>query len=495
MPLTLSEPACRDAALSNSAAYTVLTLVTMAWMVARILNAELVYEPSYHRHPDETSPPAPQRVWPSTKPRSMPTFSSNDRSRWATVRALVDHGTFAIGEGTFDKELGRYRGGRGFEHGIISEDGWGTVDKMMNPATGRFYSTKPPLLTAVAAAQYAVLKSLFGWSITENPERVVKTILLLTNGVPLLWYLSLLRQIVSRFGRCEWSRCFTFAAGSWGTFVTTFSNTLNNHVPAAIITLGILYFALLTDTTWTRSRISGVGFLAGLLICLELPAAIFSFLIGVGIVRKVGYRALIWGGVAALIPVSAHFILNYLAVGDWLPAYSKLQSPWYQYPGSHWLPPNPGEVKHGIDWARFYESRLAYVFHMIAGHHGWFSLTPIWLLSLVALLAPRWTNWPWSRSTHVLFVAVSVIVIGFYLVATDNYGGWTCGPRWLIWLTPIWLVTLLPTVDRIAPYHFGRVFAGGLLAVSVVSTCYPLVNPWRHPWLYRLMENAGWIHY
>ena len=27
----------------------------------------------------------------------MPTFGSNDRSRWATVRALVDEGTFVIG--------------------------------------------------------------------------------------------------------------------------------------------------------------------------------------------------------------------------------------------------------------------------------------------------------------------------------------------------------------------------------------------------------------
>ncbi len=27
----------------------------------------------------------------------MPTFGSNDRSRWATVRALVDNGTYEIG--------------------------------------------------------------------------------------------------------------------------------------------------------------------------------------------------------------------------------------------------------------------------------------------------------------------------------------------------------------------------------------------------------------
>ena len=44
-------------------------------------------------------PNGPTRTW-ATRPTPSPTFSSNDRSRWAMVRALVDNGTFAIGRRT-----------------------------------------------------------------------------------------------------------------------------------------------------------------------------------------------------------------------------------------------------------------------------------------------------------------------------------------------------------------------------------------------------------
>ena len=35
---------------------------------------------------------------------------------------------------------------------------------------------------------------------------------------------------------------------------------------------------------------------------------------------------------------------------------------------------------------------------------------------------------------------VSLVVLGFYLTnKTVNYGGWTTGLRWLMWLSPLWL--------------------------------------------------------
>src|SRR4051794_19648676 len=82
---------------------TLLILAALGMAVGRILSAELVLEPSIHRAPGETTPT--KRAWPPTRPTPMPTFGSNDRSRWATVRALVDGdptngqapGSFVIG--------------------------------------------------------------------------------------------------------------------------------------------------------------------------------------------------------------------------------------------------------------------------------------------------------------------------------------------------------------------------------------------------------------
>ena len=37
-------------------------------------------------------------VWPSTRPDANAMFGSNDRSRWATIRALVHDHTYVIGK-------------------------------------------------------------------------------------------------------------------------------------------------------------------------------------------------------------------------------------------------------------------------------------------------------------------------------------------------------------------------------------------------------------
>ncbi len=480
---------------TRSTAMTLLTVATLAWVVARIGNAELVLEPSLHRNVHETSPPAPSRNWPTTRPQPMPTFSSNDRSRWATVRALVDHGTFVIGEGTFDPELQRYRGGAGFERGIIAEDGWGTVDKMMDPKTGRFYSTKPPLLTLLAAIEYAALKSLLGWSITEHPHRVVKTILLTINAFPLLGYLWLFRRWVERYGKTDWGILITFASGCLGTFLTTFSNTLTNHVPAAVVTMAIIHGVWGNDEKPTRGRLITIGLFLGFLVCLELPAAIFSLLVALYFIHRHGSLAWRWTLPTAALPIVFLLILNRSSIGEWLPAYSKVSSEWYRYPGSHWMPAPPGQVKNGIDWAWLHESRAAYVFHFLFGHHGWFSLTPIWLGSLMSFAAPRRVGWPFPRFLYAVAVSVSVVVIGFYLIWSNNYGGWTSGPRWLMWLTPIWLLAWLPAADRLSHTRGGRAISLAVFAVSVFSCAFPTWNPWRHPWLYQVMESAGWIRY
>jgi hypothetical protein len=94
---------------------------------------------------------------------------------------------------------------------------------------------------------------------------------------------------------------------------------------------------------------------------------------------------------------------------------------------------------------------------------------------------------------------VTVVVLGFYILFLDerkrNYGGWTVGPRWLIWLTPLWLVVMLPAADGLAGRRWGRVLAYAFLAVSVLSVSYPAWNPWLHPWLYNFLESQGWIKY
>jgi hypothetical protein len=178
--------------------------------------------------------------------------------------------------------------------------------------------------------------------------------------------------------------------------------------------------------------------------------------------------------------------------------YHKFGGEWYVYPGSYWRF-TPDQLRHGIDWAWQYESRGTYIFHVLLGHHGLFSLTPLWVLSfggMIAVIRQFFRDRRESENWVFLFpltLVLSVVVIGFYLVISNNYGGWTSGLRWLFWLTPLWLLTMLPIADRLAIRQ--RWVALACLAVSIFSASYPVWNPWRHPWLYDLFESLGWIPY
>src|SRR5262245_25568277 len=75
--------------------YWLLITVAVGVTGGRLLSAERLNEPSVHRADDDKTTPRP--TWPKARPKPSPTFSSNDRSRWALVRALVDEGTFVVG--------------------------------------------------------------------------------------------------------------------------------------------------------------------------------------------------------------------------------------------------------------------------------------------------------------------------------------------------------------------------------------------------------------
>ena len=184
-------------------------------------------------------------------------------------------------------------------------------------------------------------------------------------------------------------------------------------------------------------------------------------------------------------------------------------------PGSHWKKwelVRAGQFVPGIDFNQ--EPTATYAFHLLLGHHGWFSLTPAFLASLAGLILLTRTaganvlnvlGRAVSPTERVftpallgpLTLAVSAVVFGFYLTRTQsyNYGGNTSGPRWLFWLIPLWVLAAAPAADRLGRANLGRVVAALLLGFSVLSVFYPAWNPWRSPWVLQLCERAGWVSY
>jgi hypothetical protein len=163
---------------------------------------------------------------------------------------------------------------------------------------------------------------------------------------------------------------------------------------------------------------------------------------------------------------------------------------WYEYERSSWIL----ERKVGVD--RGEPSRLIYAMNVLVGHRGIFSLTPIWVLSVVG--AGYWLVQRESRMRGfaLLVLGLSGIILVFYLLRPledRNYGGVSCAFRWMIWLTPLWLVALLPAADRIAPRRAWRGVAGVLLLISAISASYASLNPWAHSWIYQYWAYLQWI--
>ena len=504
-----------DAHDTRRAVYLLLTAVAVAIVAAKVVGAENVYEPSRFtpRSPDGYSaiPPDPPRNWPGSRPEPMPMFSSNDKSRWATVRALVDDGTYVIGRRIHPH---RTDPTKQFEDvGIIERGkGYESLDIVMNPGTNEFYSSKPPLMATMLAGEYWLFKRVFGWDIVRDRWLVVPTIVFTVNVLPFAIYLLLLARLIESIGTTGFGKLLAFTTAAVGTYLITFAGTLNNHSPAVFCVLFAIYplvRAYSEGRDMSPAGYLGCGFFAAFAATFELPAFALVAALGIPLLLARARPTLHFFLPGALVPIVALFACNYAALGILQPPYSQFGGPWYNFEGSHWSKLGTDKAK-GIDFNQ--EPTAIYAFHLLLGHHGWFSLTPIWFVALGGLIGMAIKSVAAGRTlvagkgsgtgwTPELFAAmtlvVSLVVFAFYLTRTQsyNYGGFTSGPRWLFWLMPLWLLAIPPAADRLAGSRAGRLLCAVLLGFSVLSVFYPAANPWRHPWILNLMEYTGLLRY
>jgi hypothetical protein len=416
--------------------------------------------------------------------RQRPFLSANDRSRWATARSLVEHGTYAIDD-------------------VVEQRGWDTIDMVKHPGRdgqAHLYSSKPPLFATFMAGQYWLINRLSGATLGEYPYEIGRFMLVTDNLIPLVVYFFLLALLAERLGTSDWSRIYMMAAATFGTFLTTFVVSINNHLTAAVCVAIALWPAVRIwydgERRWRYFALA--GFFAALAAASELPALSLLALLGAALLWKCPRETLVGFAPPALVVAAAFFGTNYIAHASLRPPYMHRSQTdpadnWYDYTftrgghqhDSYWR--NPVGIDRG-------EPSLArYALHATIGHHGIFSLTPIWILSIagVVLLA-RGGKW---RALAIFIAVLSIVCLTFYLARPEidrNYGGMTSGFRWMFWFAPLWLVALLPAADWLSRSCVGRGAGLVLLAASVMSATYPTWNPWTHPWLWNFLTYLGY---
>ena len=163
---------------------------------------------------------------------------------------------------------------------------------------------------------------------------------------------------------------------------------------------------------------------------------------------------------------------------------------WYEYPNTYWK----DGTRRGVDQGE--PSKLVYLFQMTFGHHGLFSLTPLWLLVPIGLLAGLMRGPPESRRLMLAISVASLVCFLFYLnrpLIDRNYGGVSVCFRWLLWFAPLWLLVVTPVMAwfETTPMRRGTFYT--LLALSVFSMSASMESPWQSPWIYRFWQFLGWL--
>lgn len=554
----------------------------------------------------------------------VPFLSANDRSRWSAIAALTQEGRWEI-----DTIVE-----------ILDSKGksklWNTIDMVRHRGEDgkeHSYSSKPPLLTLMLAAVtkpvMMVVHAIRGKQLTEDPFLVGRIVLVLVNLIPLALWWCFLHRWLERHIPIPWTRMIILSLAIWGTYLSTFTVTLNNHIHGAI------FFSISLAFAWQIMRAAQasakapwlawmfLGSSAAMTVACELPALAWAAAIG-AIVFLADWRRMLLGfGLGSGLIAAAFLLTNYWAHGDLRPPYShrglgdqvatvslnlgpiqaafsdkadlkaiqalpeqkewiaainqslaqseafrasgesiteqarviparlegvwqildestgnrvalapanrqtadspSADSPattewnihrwddWYDYPKSYWLPGN----KKGVDLGE--PDPWNYLLHFTIGHHGIFSLTPIWLWTFVGGFMwlrqgpraigglsqdyasesieenrlqglRRWAIGEQGLSAALLLVSVACMIFYTTRDTVDrNYGGVSCGFRWLFWLIPAWIWLAIPAIDRCAKTPFYRGWVYFALAVGIFSASIAWPNPWSHPWPYRIL--------
>ncbi|MCC6488841.1 MAG: hypothetical protein IT364_15185 [Candidatus Hydrogenedentes bacterium] len=376
-------------------------------------------------------------------------------SRLATVYSLTQYGTWFIDnpDGTTPNPFEPNTIDKVMVRGVIA----GGVVR-----DGRIISSKPPLLPLLMTGEYCVLHQLTGWQLDDEGQR--KTVLFIMTlsfvGTSYLLILLMFRRALSFGGVPAWARVYLLAALAFGTQLWGFSGKMSNHVPAAGMLMLALYFAigltggLLTPKPW---RFALFGLSGALAAAFDLPMAIFVAAAGVSLLIRFPRQTLLWVGTGAAIPLAVHFAIMIYVTGSPLPVQMRKET--YLFESSYWRHPM------GIDGLN--EPKGAYLFHILLGWAGVFSLYPVLLLGVIAAVGSAFSRESRWRKPMLVGLVCFVVLTAYYTLSTNNYGGESYGFRWFIGAMPPLLLMAAPMLAACR-----RPWQIALLTLLVVISLY-----------------------
>jgi hypothetical protein len=408
---------------------------------------------------------------------NLSTRSQNVASRIAAVESFVNRGEFFIDGGPFLKLVDQPDG----SHVYLLND------MVYNRRDGRFYSSKPPVLTVMLAGVAAPLKALGARLEFWGPD-MAGTLFLLTwplmGGTAAVAFYAFRRKLASRLDSPDADIVTVLALG--GTLFLTYSVTLNHHTITAMLVLVSFFVLGMADGEQAISgkRAAVAGFLMGLAATIDIGHG-FAFALAFGLymlfyMRSV--RTIVMFGLGSIAPLACHCALQYPIWGSVLPV--QMIEGTKDFPHSYWRTPIGPDAWRVPAWK--------YWFITLISMRGLFVLSPVLVFGAAQLVADvrdcaqkklaRTEAGKGYAAASVLFGIVFLIAY-YALVADRNFGGSCYGMRWYIGFMPLlaWYAAMSYTECR-GEARVRRLF----YVLGVISVAYALVGM-ADPWM--LMEN------
>jgi hypothetical protein len=264
--------------------------------------------------------------------------------------------------------------------------------------------------------------------------------------------------------------CFAYLGVAYAT-------TINNHsISAALAVVGVFYAVRARDFSRTASDFVRSGLAVGFSAAVDLSCLAYVAVVGLYLLIADWRRTLLWFVPACLPGVVCLFGLNYYITGSFKPTYSN--SELKDFVGNYFR-----GRQTGIDALK--EPKHIYGFNVLLGHHGLFSMTPLFAFGGYELVQAIRTGR--RRAFAVALSAVVLLFLSFYIFRSRNYGGWCVGMRWLVPIMPLLLLYFGLWLDRV---KLSNTVLGSVLLAFSVSAFHVqdgLTSPFQfsvwHNWL------------
>jgi len=382
--------------------------------------------------------------------------NANTGSRYATIESLVDYGTYWIDQSRYVHTIDKYQ-----------------VD-------GHYISSKPPVLPTLAAGVYWVYEHLTGRTIRRYEGEVVRLVSLCTGGLCHLIFLVYFYRLCGLLLQRQLAIWITMAAASFAYLGVAYATAINNHSTAAALAVCGLYYACAIHhgqlQKWWHWPLT--GFVLGLLPAIDLPGIAISGLIVLYLLAHDWKKTLFWLVPAMLPWLLVHLWLTYNISGSLRPFYTNRELK--NFPGFHF--------RNATDIDGLRESKDIYAFNVLLGHHGVFSMTPLYLFGLWELL--RSLRYRRLLRESVLCAVALCGFFGFYIFRTRNYGGWCVGMRWLVPVMPLLLLYFGVWIDRIKLTRLLWALVLSAFLVSCFNVQDGLTSPFQYSVWHNWLENA-----